>query len=364
MTSNLSRVRWTILIVASLAVILTPQVFRFVPLPPVALNENRELAPMPKLPTGLFSLQTFFKQLNDHLQDSFPLRSEIIGGLNFVRYLAGYSAVGKVIVGRDGWLFLGDGAAPRWSPEVLSEWMRGLVQRLEYAKQHGIGYYVLPAPRQEMIYPEKLPRWFTKETSLEIDQIFETAREKGIDQIVDVRPALFDAKASRAVFGPFDIHWNGNGAYAAYQALMTRISRDYPDLAPLPQSSFKIQSGRPIGLALMLGVANRVESRQPTYATSPVHDEKRTTFLTERKDWAAPSILETDSTSNRTLLLIMDSFSSELIPLLKPHFRKMIVVHVDDAGSFRKDLIERYHPDIVIFESLANSIRPRMKPLL
>lgn len=237
--------RWIVLIVATLAIILTPQVFRFVPLPAVALNENREMAPPPKMPTDLSSLQTFFKQLNDHLQDSFPLRREIIGGLNFVRYLAGYSVVKQVIVGQDGWLLFSDGGAPRWSPEILSEWMRGLEQRLEYTKALGIGYYVLPAPRQEMIYPEKLPHWFRKETSLEVDQILEAARAKGIDQIVDARPALVAAKASSAVYGPFDIHWNANGAYVTYRVLMARISRDYPDLAPFGSPALTAGRGKP-----------------------------------------------------------------------------------------------------------------------
>jgi alginate O-acetyltransferase complex protein AlgJ len=368
MNSELPRARWIALIFAAGTIILAPQAFRFVPLPPVALTENRVLASPPKLPTDFPSLHTFFQKLNDYLQDSFPLRGQAIGGLNFVRYLAGYSSLSKVVAGKDGWLFYDDGShmaqgrgTLRYSPEVLAEWMRGLEQRLEYARQRGGSYYVLPAPHQETIYPEKLPDWLPAEPTTDVDQILEAARAKGIDQIVDARPALVAAKASRAVYGPFDIHWNGNGAYIAYRALMGRISRDYPDLAPLPQSNFKSRMAELDGLARMLGIGNFVENEQPTYATSPIHDAKRTTFLTARKDWAAPQILETNSASGRTLLLIRDSFSNELVTLLKPHFQKMIVVHVDDDGSFRKDLIERYRPDITVVESMSNSLRFRMK---
>ena len=370
MDSELPRSRWIALIVAAIAIVLTPQVFRFVPLPPVALTENRVLAPPPQLPTDFPSMHTFFQKLNDYLQDSFPLRGQAIAGLNFVRYLAGYSSLSKVVVGKDGWLFYDDGShmvqgrgTLRYHPDVLAEWMRGLQQRLDYARQQGASYYVLPAPPQETIYPEKLPDWLTHEPTTDVDELLEAARAKGIDQIVNVRPALVAAKASRAVYGPFDIHWNGDGAYTAYRTLMQRISRDYPDLAPLPQSSFKGGQAKADGLPRMLGIADFIKGRQLSYATAPMHDEKRTTFLSERKDWAAPQILETDSSSGRTLLLIRDSFGSELVSFLKPHFRRMIVVHLVDDGSLRKDLIERYRPDIVIFESSASSLRFQMKVL-
>lgn len=372
MDSELPRGRWVALIVAAVAVILAPQMFRFVPLPPVALTENRELASPPKLPTDLTSLHTFPQKLNDYLQDSFPLRAQAIQGINFARFLAGYSAVAKVVVGKDSWLFYDNGShmsqgigTIRLHPSELSDWMLGLQQRLSYAKSQGFSFYVLPAPQQESIYPEKLPTWLERQVqpTTEMDQIVDAAMERGFDQVVDVRRSLIASKPTKKPYGPYDIHWNGNGAYIAYYALMKRISRDFPDLAPLPESSFPHSPpATQDGLARMLGIANFVKDNEIYYATAPLHDPNRTTYLSDRRDWGAPQILDLDSASERTLLLIRDSFSSELVPLLKPHFRRMIVVHADD-GAFRKDLIERYHPDIVIFESIANALRFRMKPL-
>src|SRR5271169_507578 len=370
-TESSLRRSWLVLIVATSAVILMPQVFRFVPLPPVNLEEHRELAPLPKLPTDFLSLQTFPQKLNEYIQDNFPLRSQIIAHLNYIRFLAGYSSQPKVIVGRDGWLFYDNGShlaegigRTRLSQTELSDWIHGLKQRLSYAKSKGFGLYVLPAPQQESIYPEKLPGWLARQAqpTTEIDQILDAATKQGVDEIVDVRPPLVAAKATRRVYGPYDTHWNGNGAYIAYHTLMTRISRDYPDLTPLPQSGFAHHALGDNVLAAMLGIANFVEDDAISYLNWPLHDEKRTIFLADRKDWTAPQILETDSTSNRTLLLIRDSFSNELIPLLKPHFSRMIVVHVDD-GFFRRDLIERYHPDIVIVEVIEDGFRYAMHPL-
>ena len=86
-----------------------------------------------------------------------------------------------------------------------------------------------------------------------------------------------------------------------------------------------------------------------------MHDDNRTTYLNDKRDWTAPQVLETDSSSQRTLLLMRDSFSTELIPLLKLHFRRIIVVHVQD-GFCRKDLIERYRQDTIVVEVIRTSL--------
>ncbi len=372
MESDLPRARWVALTAVAAAVILAPQISRFVTLPEVQLTENRTLAELPKLPSDFPSLHSFPQKLNDYLQDQFPLRSEAIQVLNYLRYRAGYSALSKIVVGKDGWLFYDDGSHMAqgrgiltYAPDVLARWMLGLDQRLEYTRQRGATFYVLPVPQQETVYPEKLPDWLAKDVkpTTDVDQLLEAASAKGIDRIVDVRPAFFAAKASRAVYSPYDLHWNGNGAYIAYRTLMERISRDYPDLAPLPQSSFTPNlKARQEGLARMLGITNFVEDDENYYANAPLHDPDKTTYLSDRRDLWSPQILDTNPAAKRTLLFIRDSFSSEFIPFLKPHFRRMIVALADDV-SFPKDLIERFHPDIVILVSHSPTLRFRMNPL-
>jgi alginate O-acetyltransferase complex protein AlgJ len=372
MESELPRTRWVALIAVAATVILAPQFSRLITLPHVQLTENRTLAQLPQLPSDFLSLHTFPQKLNDYLQDQFPLRGEAIQTVSYLRYRAGYSALSKVVVGKDGWLFYDNGAHMEqgrgiltYAPEVLADWMFGLEQRLEYVKQRGENFYVLPAPMQETIYPEKLPDWLAKDVkpTTDVDQILAAAKAKGIDQIVDVRPALVAAKAARAVYGPYDVHWNGDGAYIAYRTLMERISRDYPDLAPLPQSSFTPNpETEQKGLALMLGIANFIDDDRKYYGNAPLHDFDKITYLSDRRDLSSPQILATNPAATRTLLFIRDSFASEFIPFLKPHFRRIIVVHADD-GDFRKDLIERFHPDIVILESISDSLRFRMKLL-
>jgi alginate O-acetyltransferase complex protein AlgJ len=152
---------------------------------------------------------------------------------------------------------------------------------------------------------------------------------RGLDELVDPRPAPIAAKANRNVYGPFDTHWNGSGAYVAYRELMTRIARDFPDLQPFEQSHFTPSQPQitPKGLSLRweLPTSSRID---PSLRDDP--DARRQPYdISERY--------------------------TELIPLLKLHFRRIIVVHVQD-GFCRKDLIERYRQDTIVVEVIRTSL--------
>jgi hypothetical protein len=347
--------------------VLLPHVFSFFPLPNTGLAENRVLASAPNMPTDIGEFNALLSHIQAYVEDNFPLRTQIISSLNYVRYLLGYSTTKNILVGKDGWLFWDNGThlahglgRTRLSPKEVDTWVRKLEERVAYTRDRGISLYVVPAPQQESIYPEKLPPWLARRVlpQTEIDQIIQAAAAKDLKQIIDVRPSLMAAKAERRLYGPYDTHWNGDGAYVAYREIMTRIHSAYGDLAPLPQSHFATAPSwvRPKGLSSMLGIAGLVEDPAPLYADGPIKGEKGTIYLSERRDWAAPLVIDTDAKSEHTLLLIRDSFSTELIPLLKPHFRRIIIVHLDD-GFFRKDLIEKYKPDIVIVEVIENGLR-------
>ena len=236
--------------------------------------------------------------------------------VNYTRYRAGYSGLSKIIVGKDGWLFYGPNinegiGTQRFTPSSLRDWMTGFEKLNAYAKARGAFLYVLPASQQETIYPEKLPEWLARgaQPTIDLDQILDAGHQIGNDAIIDARAALKAAKASRAVYGPYDLHWNGNGAYVAYRALMERVSRDFPNVEPLAQEKFRGRRDTQNNLALMLGIGNFVTDEQTVYADAPVHDPARTTYMSERKGWDAPQILQTDGPS-LTLLMYRNFFDT------------------------------------------------------
>jgi hypothetical protein len=348
---------------------------RFIPFHITGLSENRVLAQWPAPPLTWAAVFEYPARLNAYLTDNFPLRSELIILSNLARYQLGYSTQPRVIVGRDGWLFYDNGGhlangrgLTRLNESELAQRRRGLRQRLDYAVAHGFAFYVLSAPVKETIYPEKLPVWMdgTFRSSNETDQIVDAMQAVGMDKIVRVRDALLAEKPHKSVYGPYDTHWTGDGAYVAYRELMTQIARDSPVFAPLTQSNFEYAklsvATTPRDLALMLGIASFVRHDRTSYVSFPYHPEDRITFLTDRRDFFAPQVLETEAPGDKTLLFMRDSFGTEMLPLLKRHFRRIVLTHIQE-GPFRRDLVERYKPDVVILEVIESGLRFMLDPL-
>jgi hypothetical protein len=358
---------WWTLIVSTITIIATAHLFPLLHLNKPGLIENRILAEAPKLPTSIAQWAAMPRQLDAFVDDNFPPRANMIAGLNYLRYRLGYSGSNKIIVGRDGWLFYDDGShlgvvsgRVRLDPESMRYWILGLKQRIDYLNRRGIKFYMTIGPVKEDIYPEHRPHWMPKKrVDNEIDDLFRLAHQAGYTQLIDPRPAFLTEKGRQILYDGNDTHWTGLGAYLGYQALMSRVAQDFPDLTPLPLAALNLQPNTdnlPRDLSLMLGIANYVSHDRVSFITLPIHDPARTDFLSPRHDWTAPQVLHTDSPTGKTVVLLRDSFTSEMLPMLKAHFSTIVMAHLQD-GLFRTDLIERYHPDAVILVVIEAGMR-------
>jgi len=207
-------------------------------------------------------------------------------------------------------------------------------------------FVMLIAPRKPTIYPEKLP--FAVVTRTEIDPLLEAAEARGIDRILYPRDELLAAKRDQLLYGPFDTHWNEYGGHVAYTALMNRLQRTDASLTPLPRDAFKVLvRSSPGDLASMLGLGTSIPTEHPTFAAPG--RKASVTYLSSQRGVFAPKMIQTGSASSKTLLLIRDSFSAELIPFLSASFGTIVVVHYAD-GYIRQDLIDRFRPDVVVLE--------------
>lgn len=360
------------LIFSMIAIVIAVLVFPLLPLTPPELQENRVLSERPTLPTSIKEWASLPSTLDSYVADHFPLRPYLISALNMARYELGYSGSKRVIVGKDGWLFydtddhLGITAGKvRMDAANLAIWLQGFEQRVSYLKGRGIPFYMIMGPVKEDILAQYRPGWMPEgRVTTEIDDFLRVTRAAGYTQLVDPRPEMLASGDIEQLYSRYDTHWTGLGGYIGYKTLMARVAEDFPDMAPLPITAFKAVNippeQQPRNMALMLGL-NRLPSIV-TYATVPEHEADKTTFLSERHDWTAPAILHTESKSGKTLLLIRDSFSHEMLPFLKAHFSNIIVVHAQD-GFFRADLVERYKPDAVILEIISTGARFVMNPL-
>lgn len=361
---------WIALAVCAAILVLVPHAVRLSGMRMEALDENRTLASMPALPTSLAALGEYPTKVEAALQDQFPLRGVLISRLNLLRYRLGYSVLPSVVVGRDGWLIYNGGnilsyhrgTRKAWDPAPLSTWLDTFEERVRSLKRRNAEFYLLAAPRKPTIYPERVP--FPLPVRNEMDVLLEAARARGIDRIIYPREELLRAKQEREIFGPLETHWNAFGVYAAYDALMRRLAQDNPDLAPLPREVFELEASppRPGDLSLMLGLGGEVLQDFRLFLPPSSKSPSRITYLTKDRNWGALTKIETGAPSRKTLLLIRDSFSTALLPLLERHFATIVTVHYS-KGFARQDLVDSFKPDIVIIEAIEPVVNPITMPL-
>lgn len=361
---------WRILVGAVLATMVAA--FVLPPLLPAPdLKENRKLASAPPWPTRLEGFKTLRADVDAYVADRFPARAQLIALFNYVRIPFGVSGSPRVIVGRDGWLFYDDGGhlgAARGDPGLTDAdaraWLSGLAGRTEALKAKGVPYVVVTAPMKETVYPEYGPSWYhgpaPDRPSVRLATL---AAQLGVGEVIHFHAPVALAKRSGVnAYGPYETHWSGAGAYAAYVALMRRLQTLGVGEPPRPMSDFKPTDARPSrDLAQMLGVGRLVRSEHRLLADPLADQHHRMTYLTAKQDWTAPRLIETGEVGKPTLLITVDSFSTALLPFLYSHFSRIVIAHNQD-GSWREDLIERFKPDVVVLEVIESGLRFSLTP--
>lgn len=327
--------------------------------PKAKVQENRKLAHAPAAPRTWSELRAWPKAMDAYVADRFPARKQLIAGLNYIRYRAGISGTERVILGRDGWLYYDDGRhlaqarnAPPFSDAEARDWLLGLAGRTEWLKAHGARYVVLIGSDKEVVEPQHAPAWYAgpdpDRAAALLTRLNSTARA---GDIVYPAPTLQQqAQWGLKVYNPFETHWTGLGAYTAYYALMTQLAAEGVTDGPRPLSAFTEldhDPHKPQNLSQMLGIGGFVQADYPEFADRSLTPQ--ITWLTPAHNWTAPQVIETGLSGKPVLLLVRDSFSLALLPFLEGHFSRIVLTHLQD-GFWRPELVERFHPDVVVSE--------------
>lgn len=145
----------------------------------------------------------------------------------------------KVVVGRDGFLFLreeldlGTGTAilgqpePRLRGELTWDSVSGIIHFERQLRANGIHLVVVPATLGPILYPEKIwpdyplsagPAW-----NEDFGRWLDRLRQAGVD-VVDVAPALWQAKHDAELpLVPTDNHWSPHGVEVVARTLAEHI---------------------------------------------------------------------------------------------------------------------------------------------
>ena len=141
----------------------------------------------------------------------------------------------QVVIGREGWLYLGDkyekaislGRRGQTASDIAVGKKIGVVAEKwdAWLADHGVKLYrVMIAPNKESIYPEQVPGWAKPVLPSATDALIAGT---GSLRYIDLRPSLQAARAihQEAVYYKTDTHWNFLGAGIAFRAFAQQVGQ-------------------------------------------------------------------------------------------------------------------------------------------
>ena len=230
-----------------------------------------------------------------------------------------------------------------------------LETRRSWLARRGSHYLFVIAPDKHSIYAEYLGEKVRREGSAtRFDQLLVHLRARSDVALLDLRPALLEAKRKGRVYHRTDTHWNEYGAYTAYREIMGSLGGWFPGARPAPLADFRMirEDSRGGDLALLLGLPELL--REERIRLHPLHSRRarRIPFRIDRKRRRAgrPKVLGRAEAPLPGAVMFMDSFGNYLIPYLAEHFTRIAILErqIDPAELFDTGLIGQERPRLVI----------------
>jgi len=332
-------------------------------------KEKRLLAGLPKTPNSLSSLESYPRLFDDFFQDGFGLRGKLVSAYNSIKRSLGDSPSNRVVLGKDGWLFLNDTAgtdpvgdarnANIFSDDELKAYAGSLEKRRLWLQKRGVAYLYVIAPNKNTIYPELLPDYLSKvRDESSVDQLYEYLFSQTDVAFVDLREPLTAAKSEwPPLYFKLDTHWNSMGANVAQFEIARAIAKLLPDwLEPelVDPSEFKQDASRVGDLSAFVGARERISYRIPDEhwkaCARPQHSVRK---------WRKREITTRCKGGKKRVLVFRDSFFTHLQPYLSGYFRKATYVWKSPTEDLLRKLLKKYRPHIVIEEHVERKLPVR-----
>jgi hypothetical protein len=332
--------------------------------PSTAPVENRRLTPFPTLVGGVGGLKDYLAGLEAYFSDYFGFRNFLIRARGYLHWRWLGQGEGHVLVGRENWLFYGAKQSldshmglHSLSAKQLRNWQLLLEERRAWLARRGMKYLFVVVPDKESIYPEYLPGWASRSHApSDLDQLLAHLRAHSSIEILDLRPALRSAKTNGWLYLATDTHWNGLGAFAAYQEIMRRLGGQLPGLEPMQLDAFEVRRlpYRGGDLARMLAQEQSIAEPQCLIlAPRPPLEalEAKPNPLILPKPWSPgeePIFVDNPAQKHKAVIF-RDSFASLLTPFFGYHFKRTVLIW---QRAWDTNVIQREQPDVVIDEIL------------
>ena len=270
----------------------------------------------------------FSDQFEKWVNDSVPLRAELLTASNTLKGSLLQGQTANVVVGSDGWIYSTLETGDYLGSSALSDdRLRSMAVTLslvqEAVEANGGHFTFLVAPNKSSVYPEYLPFSYRRAEASNLTRLQALLPEYGVTY-TDLCGLLSDAKQRDLVYHKRDSHWNYRGALCGANAILDSLGRAHDDHAG---ASFTVRNDWRGDLDKQLLPAGAVMDEQiyydvahaPFQFTNPkgVSDPQQQLgiFMSDREERDMNF-----STRNKALqdgsnlLMVRDSFGRALLP--------------------------------------------------
>lgn len=313
----------------------------------------------------------YFKMWDNYFSDQIVGRGTMVNEYADIQELLRKNYINEEIFGDNGYLFtIPNSAEDEKSIQERVNYYNGLKDEF---KESSI--YFATYPSKDVVYSKYVP--IKDYQSIEEDSI-----QKLISKIdakkVNTINLYSDMQGKDDLFYKTDHHWNMNGAYLGYEALINLISKEFPQVGePKSKDSYNIETynkvfvgsdGRKVGQLIkeqediqlyrypdedkfkvtIDGEAARLY--YPELISEYKYDNDYNAYI--RGDNAETIVENTKSKNDLKIVMIGDSMDNPLVPLMAENFSK---VYSFDLRYYKEDLNSRLHeidPDIILMNSL------------
>lgn len=322
-------------------------------------TENRVLAEKPIF--SLKNLEYYPENYENYYNDHVPFKSISVKLKSYLDYkLFHYIDSEKVLLGKNNWLFY-KGEVPEKSP--INDYIGGnhftekknkkLSKKLtavsQFLKEKNIDFSLMICPNKEHIYGGYLPENVKQINDIcRADLFVEYVREHTSVPVIYPVEEIKKERNNYQLYYKYDTHWNGLGGFIGSQA----IKKQYQNASDVIADYSVISTGDAVtDLALMINLQEEFldDSNIVVEGYKPSVDS----VLIEATEDGTVKNFHSEAEDKRTVMILRDSYGEAMMQYLSKDFENVIFVHRD---VFSVDYIEKYHPDIVIYQTVEREL--------
>ena len=315
----------------------------------ISETENRTLNSKPEF--KLSTISEYPKKFEDYYNDYLPFREDLRGIWSDINFDIFHTTVDeKVLIGKDGWLFFRGNTSieqvqgiAEYTEEDKRNILNGLQNNENKLKNKNIEMYVLILPNKENVYKEKLPTSIPIKNNISrTEQLIDYIKNNSDINIVYPKTELLKVKEKHQIYKKYDTHWNRIGALVGAVSLQKAIDEKYVyDLENITIEKNNTKETR--DLATMANLQDKV------FEKSIIVNDFYPNIEYEVKNRDYYQEFTSNSTNDKTLLFVGDSFSEALKVYLPKLYKRVIFVH---RVNYNEELLDTIKPDIVVTEAV------------